>query len=226
MATATFLLPQQPAPMPDGQRLLLRGVNWASYRKISEALTGRHVRLTYDRGNLEFKTISTIHAILSRLLFQLIVVLTEELGMPRRSCGDMTCDRDDLERGLEPDECFYLTNEPLVRNKDQIDLAVDPPPDLGVEVDITRSSRTRLGIYAALRVPEVWRFDGDQLIIHQLQADGQYIEVERSRYFPFLSGDEVVRFLQQRTQMDENALIRSFRAWVSRSVAGNKQISA
>src|SRR5262245_33050476 len=75
---------------------------------------------------------------------------------------------------------------------------------------ISREVRARLGIYAALRVPEVWRFDGDQLIIHQLQADGQYIEVERSRYFPFLSGDEVVRFLQQRTQMDENALIRSF----------------
>lgn len=218
MATAT-LPPQQPTPVADGQRLLLRGVDWATYRKISEALTGRHVRLSYDRGNLEFMTISTIHAVLSRLLFQLVVVLTEELGMPRRSCGDMTCDRDDLERGLEPDECFYLINEPLIRNKEQIDLATDPPPDLGIEVDIARSSRNRLSIYAALRVPEVWRFDGERLVIHQLQTEGRYIEVQRSCYFPFLSGADVVRFLQQRTQTDENALIRSFRAWVREQVA-------
>lgn len=206
--------PQEAVSIPEEQRFLLRGVDWDTYRKISEALTGRHVRLTYSRGTLEFMTISPLHAILSRLLFQLIVVLAEEMKLPRRSCGDMTCDRAGLERGLEPDECFYLANEPLVRNKEQIDLDNDPPPDLAVEVDISRSSRTRMNVYGALGVPEVWRYEGETLIIHQLQSGGQYAPAERSRYFPFLSGSDVVRFLKQRTQLDEDSLVRSFREWV------------
>lgn len=217
MATAS-LLPQQSASVPDGQRFLLRGADWATYRKISDALTRSHVRLTYDRGKLEFMTISSTHGNYSWLIGRLIATVTEELELPVKGFSDMTCDREDLERGLEPDDCFYLANEPLVRNKDSIDLAIDPPPDLAVEVDITRNSRTRLSIYAALRVPEVWRFDGEQLVIHQLQAHGQYIEVERSRYFPFLSGADVVRFLRQRTQMDENNLVRSFREWVREQI--------
>jgi hypothetical protein len=90
--------------------------------------------------------------------------------------------------------------------------------------DISRSSRTRLPIYAALRVPEVWRFDGDQLVIHQLQSNGEYAIAERSRYFPFLSGPDLVGFLQQRTQKDENSLVRTFREWVREQIrASGKQ---
>ena len=113
----------------DGQCWSLGAVDWETYRKIADALTGRHVRLTYDRGRLEFMTISGKHGILSRLFNRLIGILTEELAMNVLSCGDMTCDREDAGRGLEPDECFYLENEPQVRGKDDIDLSVDPPPD-------------------------------------------------------------------------------------------------
>lgn len=134
----------------------------------------------------------------------------------------MTCDRADLERGLEPDECFYLTNEPLVRSKDEIDLETDPPPDLAVEVDITRSSLKRLPIYAAIRVPEVWRYDGQVLTIHQLGADGKYAVAERSRYFAFVTGPDLARFLNQRTQIDENSLIRTFRDWVREQIAAGR----
>lgn len=213
MATVTAP-PQQPVSAPEEQRFLLRGVDWETYRKISEALTGRHVRLTYDRGNLQFMTISHLHGNCSRLIGRLISVLTEEVGLPIRACGDMTCDREDLDRGLEPDEGFYIEHEPAIREKSQIDLAVDPPPDLTVEVDLTRSPKNRLGIYAAIRVPEVWRFDGETLRIHQLGADGQYVVVEHSLHFPFVTGPDLVRFIQQRTQMDENTLVRSFRQWV------------
>jgi Uma2 family endonuclease len=213
--------PEQ-ACLSDEQRLVLRGIDWSTYRKISDALQGRHVRLTFDRGSLELMTISGMHSNLSRLIGRLIAVLTEEFGLLLKSFGDMTCDREDLDRALEPDECFYISNEPRVRTKGNIDLTVDPPPDLAVEVEISRSARTRLGIYAAIRVPEVWRFDGQDLTIHQLEANGEYRVAQHSRYFPFVTGPDLARFLEQRTAMDENALIRKFRDWVREQVAKRK----
>jgi Uma2 family endonuclease len=207
-----------PIVVSEQQRFVLRGVDWETYRQIRDALTGRHVRLTYDRGSLEFMTISRAHALISRLIFQFIVVLTQELGLPRSSCGDMTCDREDLDRGLEPDEGFYFENAHLIREKDKIDLTVDPPPDLTVEVDLRRSPKSRMGIYAALGVPEVWRFDGETLRIHQRGADGQYVVVEHSPHFSFVTGSDIVRFVQQRTQLDEDALIQLFREWVREQI--------
>src|SRR5438552_8218734 len=157
MVTAAVQAQESSCPVepPRDERFLLRAVDWQAYRKISEALSGHHVRLTYDRGNLEFMTISYAHGNLGRLLGRLIVVLTEELALPIRSCGDMTCDREDLERGAEPDESFYIQNLARIQDKEVIDLAVDPPPDLGVEIDLSRSSRTRMAVYAAIRVPEL-----------------------------------------------------------------------
>src|SRR5689334_12972304 len=80
----------------------------------------------------------------------------------------------ELERAIEPDECFYLTNEPLIRGKEEFNFEVDPPPDLGIEVNISSSSRRRMPIYAALGVPEVWRFSRDHIVIHRLAGDGTY----------------------------------------------------
>jgi Uma2 family endonuclease len=221
MATASFLIPEQPETV--AQRFLLRAVEWQTYRTISEALSERHVRLTFDRGNLEFMTISYIHGSFSRLLGRFIVVLTEEQGLPIRSGGDMTCDREDLDRGLEPDECFYIDNEPLVRHKEVIDLTSDPAPDLAVEIDISRSSRDRMGIYAALGISEVWCFDGEQLRVHVRTADGIYALTERSPHFPFLALQEVAAFLRRRTEMDENSLVRAFRDWVREQIAKSEK---
>src|SRR5437773_7564869 len=100
-----------PSPPRFEKRWLLQGISWQRYREISDALTGRHLHLAFDRGDLEFMVISRIHGSFSRLLARMISVLTEELNLPFSACGDMTCDREDLERALEPDECFYLRNE-------------------------------------------------------------------------------------------------------------------
>ncbi len=201
---------------------MLRAVDWETYRAISTALKGRHLRLTYDRGTLEFMTISPRHGNFSWLLGRLIVTLTEELGLPIRGFSDMTCDREDLERGAEPDECFYLENEPKIRDKDEIDLQSDPPPDLVVEIDISRSSLRRLGIYEALRVPEVWRYDGEILQVRRLNAQGEYQVVEQSGHFPRIPIGELAGFLARRNQTDENSLVREFRAWVRQQMAASQ----
>ncbi len=200
--------------IPPEQCFVLPAVDWPTYQRIADALIGRHVRLTYDGENLEFMTISPEHGNCSRLIARLIMTLTEELNLPLKSYGDMTCDREDLGRGLEPDECFYLTHEAEVRHKDRIDFTADPPPDLAVEVEITRSSRDRMGIYSKLRVPEIWRYDGVRLRVYRLKEDEDYEAVECSTYFPNLQIVDIAAFLERRRETDENSLIRSFRNWI------------
>jgi Uma2 family endonuclease len=199
---------------PVEPRFLLRGADWETYQAVGHALSGRHVRLTYDRGNLEFMTISPLHRHLSRLLGRLIVVLTEEFRLPIRSFGDMTCGREDLDRGLEADECFYIVHEPQIRGREEIDLATDPPPDLAVEIEVTRSARDRMAIYSAIEVPEVWRTDGETVTFLRRQPDGRYVSTGTSQYFPGITAAEIAAWLKRRTEMDENSLVEAFRRWV------------
>lgn len=207
------------APPQAEQRFLMRSIGWDQYRQMADALGDAHVRLTYDRGSLEFMTLSHGHERWSGLIGQFIEVLTEELDMLRQSGGATTLDRPDLERGVEPDRSYYLRSEPLVRGKDEIDLAVDPPPDLVVEVEISRSAVNRMGIYAAIRVPEVWRFNGERLRVYHLTADGDYAEADHSQFFPFVPIKEIEAFLLRRNEMDETSLVKAFRRWVREQIA-------
>ena len=216
MATAELL-----ADQPASQRFLLHGVDWETYCKLRDALRGRHLHLTYDRGSLELMTLSLGHEWYGSMLGRFIETLTLELGQPLKSAGSTTLDREDLERGAEPDRCYYLEHEPLVREKNEIDLTVDPPPDLALEIDLSRSSIKRLGIYAALKIPEVWRFNGERIWVYQLTPEGEYVQVEHSRHFPFLPLPEGVSFLRRRNEMDENSLVRAFRDWVRERIARN-----
>jgi Uma2 family endonuclease len=205
-------------PLPEEQRFVLYDLDWASYRKISDALTPRHLRLSFHRGTLELCKVSAFRGHCARLLSEFVSILTEELNRLIMGCRDMTCEREDLECAIEADESIYLENERRVRHKEQIDLAVDPPPDLAMEIDLGRRSRARMRVYAALGVPEVWRFDGESVGIHQRGVDGQYVAVEYSPHFPFVGENQLLRFLQLRTQMDDNALVRSFRDWVREQI--------
>jgi Uma2 family endonuclease len=166
-------------------------------------------------------TLSPEHERFKHLLAYLIVALIEELGWDWACFGSMTFKRRKRQRGLEADDCFWIQNEPLVRGKDHIDLRRDPPPDLVQEIDVTHSSVDRLGIYAILKVPEVWRYNGQTLIVHVLDASGKYVESPTSRAFPFLPLAEVVRFLDLRTTTSNANLIRSFRTWVQDRIAAN-----
>ena len=194
--------------------ILLKNISWKTYESLLNEL-GEHggIRLTYDRGNLEIMTPSAPHEGSKKILGRFVESVSEELNIEIRSLGSLTCRREDLARGLEPDQCYYIENENVVWDKEQIDLNQDPPPDLVVEVDVTSSSLDRLSLYASLGVPEVWRYDGNRLIIYQLSAQ-EYAERDVSPTFPFLSQVELLRFLELRRTTKENALIRLFREWV------------
>jgi Uma2 family endonuclease len=206
-----------------GRQLLLDGVSWRTYGRLLRAFDDRHVRLTYDRGDLEIMTLSPEHERFKHLLGLLISILVEELGWNMAGFGSMTFKSTRQRRGLEPDECYWIQNESLVRGKDTIDLQHDPPPDLVCEIDVTHSSLDRLSIYAVLGVPEVWRFNGRQLVAYLLSSEGRYQESAQSGAFPFLALAEVERFLGTRSAQSETELVRQFRAWVRDRMAAGWQ---
>ncbi|MCE9532492.1 MAG: Uma2 family endonuclease [Planctomycetes bacterium] len=162
---------------------------------------------------------SNEHEIWIALLGKLIEALAAEMSMPIIDHGMSTFRRDDQEKGLEPDRCYYLLNAPRVRGKLRIDLNIDPPPDLALEIEISRSAEKRLPIYAGLGLPEIWRFDGETITVHQLVANGEYVVAERSRFFPFLPLTELVRFIAMRDKLFDNELTDAFRAWVREQIA-------
>jgi Uma2 family endonuclease len=189
-------------------------VDWPTFMRFCELADGRRVRLTYDRGELEFITLSPKHERGKKILARFVEALTEELGIDIVGGGSATFRREDLEKGIEPDECFWIEHEADVRDLDEIDLATCPAPDLGLEIEITRTVLDRLGIYAALRVPEIWRYDGDMVRFFRLEADGSYTEVGHSVAFPFLRSSDLNRFLAQAGSMSHTKLLLAFRQWV------------
>src|SRR5438094_1525262 len=127
---------------------------------------------------MEVMTPSFWHENRKKLLGRLVDILTEEMDIDVVSSGSMTCQREDLQRALEADESYWIEHAAQMRGREEVDLEVDPPPDLAVEIEISRSTMNRMAIYAALRVPEVWRWDAETLSVHLLTARGTYRQSE------------------------------------------------
>ena len=194
--------------------ILLNHISWKTYESLVNELAEQPgIRLNYDRGKLEIMTPLDTRKKYSELLGRFVQTLTDELNFEICSLGSLTCKRKDLACGLEPDQCYYIQNEDVVWEKEEIELNQDPPPDLVLDIDVTRSAIDRLSLYASLGVPEVWRYDGNRLIIYQLESQ-EYAERDVSPTFPFLSQVEMLRFLELRRTTKENALLRLFREWV------------
>lgn len=196
------------------QRVVFRNITWQTFKAmLTEMGSDRVSRLTYDQGTLEIMTPLMPHERANRQIERLIWILVEELGLNILSVGSMTCKREDLERGAEPDSSYYIQNEPLVRDREEIDLTQDPPPDLVLEVEYSRSSVNKLRLYASMRVPEFWRYDGRSLHIYRLDKE-QYQLCENSPTFAPVAVSEIPRFLEETKKIGEVAMVRSFRAWV------------
>jgi Uma2 family endonuclease len=193
---------------------LMHDVPWETYELVLHALDDRHLRITYDEGELEIMTLSFEHESEDALLRRFIDMLTYELDIDIQSGGSTTMRRSLKRKGLEADECYWIKNEKAMRGKKRFDAERDPPPDLAVEIEVTRSALNRMGIYAALRVPEVWTFDGKMLSVFLLSSAGKYTESETSRAFPWLPIKEVERFLLLSGTMSETRLLRAFSKWV------------
>ena len=201
-----------PLPVP-AQRVLLHGLDWQDYIQLGNILCDRPaLRLTFDRGTLEIMVTSREHEFYKVRLGRLIEILAEEFNRRIDPGGNMTFQREELEKGLEPDNCWWIEHEEQVRGKLTWDPAVDPPPDLLLEIEVSRMAR--MAIYAALKVPQVWCFDGKSLRVYLLQTDGTYRQANESPTFPGIPVGEIVPFVQPGE--DYLAVQNKFRAWVKR----------
>jgi Uma2 family endonuclease len=198
------------------QSLLLEDIDWDTYSRLLRVFASRPgIYLTYDRGRLEMMAPLLEHEDDGRFLGRLVVAMTEELGKPIKAGGATTMRRQLKRRGLEADECFWIDNAPRMQGRRRLNLRRDPPPDLAIEVDVSHSSLDRLAIYAALKVPEVWRLDGDTLHFYVLAPDGSYVDAPRSRSFPMIAPADLLEFLQRaRVAGDQNPVVREFRLWL------------
>jgi Uma2 family endonuclease len=204
--------------VPPGQRVLLRNVSWDEFETILEELgEKRAARVAYNRGMLEIMTPLSEHECSKENISDFVKILLEEFDIDFSPLGSTTFKNQLMSQGLEPDNCFYIQNEALIRGKDRIDLTIDPPPDLALEVDVT--SRTNKEIYQTLGVPELWRFERSKLQINILK-NGLYIETEFSPYFPNIPLVQVIpEYLQKLKTESRNKTMREFRTWVKQQIS-------
>lgn len=196
------------------QRLTLNNVSWDTYEKILDAF-GEHraVRLHYDEGVLEFMVPLEAHENPSDIIGAFIRRLVVDSGFDIKSMASTTLRRKELQKGAEPDKCFYIQNESKVRGR-EVDLEKDPPPDLVVEVDITHTDIDKNQLYAKFGVPEFWRFNGQSLTIYQLR-EGQYEEVDKSLSLPWIDKALFYEYLNNCKTLGEAQALRQLSAWIA-----------
>jgi len=200
-----------------GQQLLLKNVSWQMYENILEELgEKRAAKVNYSQGLLEIMTPLPEHEDDKEIIGDLVKALLEELNIEFRPLGSTTYKNQQMLSGVEADQCFYIQNEAAIRGKKRIDLTIDPPPDLALEINIT--SRTRLNNYEALGVPELWRYDGQNLEINVLES-GKYVKSSVSRNFNSLPLVDVIpQYVEQSKIKGRNATIKAFRSWVKSQI--------
>ena len=207
-----------------GQRVLLRNVTWDEFEQIlSQSGEHRATRLAYYQGTLEIMVPLPEHENTNRFIETLINALVEELDLNIKKFGSTTFKRANVESGAEPDSCYYIQNEPFVRSRQHIDLETDPPPDLVLEIDVTSSSTNKRQIYAALGVPEFWRYRKNKLQVLVLDRDESiYVESFSSPTFPILDLNAIPHFLAQSLVDGEVAAVKAFRYWVRDKLNGRR----
>jgi Uma2 family endonuclease len=203
--------------VPPGSQLLIKEINWKIYEQILEDLgEDRAMRVNYSQGVLEIMNPLPEHEDDKVMIGDFVKVILEELDREFRSLGSTTFKSEAMNQGIEADDCFYIENEARIRGKKRIDLAIDPPPDLAIEIDLT--SRTKLKNYQVLGVKEVWRFDGKELSIYVLEK-GEYSRSSVSFHFPGLSLIEAIpNYLEQSQIQGRNTVFKQFRSWIREQI--------
>lgn len=205
--------------IPPGQRLLIHNLNWLDFEAILDELGEKRAsRIAYSDGILEIRMPSPKHEREESIIGDIVKILLEELEVDCECFGSATFKQQAMNYGIEPDECFYIQNHQAVIGKDRLDLSVDPPPDLAIEVDVT--SKTQIEAYTRLGVPELWVYQGNQLTIYILQS-GQYQASATSPTFPQLPILEwVPEVLAQSRDLGRSPALRALRQKI-RSILGN-----
>jgi Uma2 family endonuclease len=203
-------------------RFVLDGISWTGYTALRKALDGRRIFLSYIDGTLEIMTVSLEHERYKTKFHLLVFCLAQHFGKDVESAGSVTQHRKDLKKGVESDDCYYIASLDRIRGKKRLDLHRDPPPDLSVEVDVTHSSQLRMRIFAAIKIPEVWRFDGRRLEVNVL-VNGDYEERDESPTFPGIPIAKLVKFVLLGVAKGELEMVKRFQKWLKKLAVAKKR---
>jgi len=214
---------EQVRPLAEN-RVILNNISWDTFERLLADIGDRRKTLFhYINGTLEIMSPLSLHEGSNRFIEALLGIFTDELEIDMRRLGSLLMKIPELKLGAEPDSCYYIQNEPIIRGKEVIIVGQDPAPDLVLEVDITNPSDRRLPIYALLAVPEVWRYDGYSLEFLALE-NGAYQPIEKSLSFPDLPDAIIVEYVQKRLTLGESGTLREFRKWVRENVMRDEVI--
>jgi Uma2 family endonuclease len=198
----------------DVPSIVMRDVSWADYEAMLRIIGERRIFVNYDCGVMEMMVPSHPHEVVADFLGLMVDILSEDLEIPCEAGGSTTHRRVDLEKGVEPDRCFWLGDKAAsMLGRRELDLTIDPAPSLVIEVNYTSSSVDRMRIYAALGVEEVWRWYDACLEFYKLE-NGEYTRTEIGTNFPMLTVAEAVRFLDDSRTMGRVPWMKAFRRYV------------
>jgi Uma2 family endonuclease len=207
---------------PNAQRVIIEGVSWTTYECLLADFGDSHAaRVAYDQGTLEIMAPSYAHEQLNVLIAMIISFIAAEMIMDFENAGSTTFKRADVGRGFEPDSCFYIQHVAAIRGKVTIDLDTDPPPDLVLEIDLTHPSLDKLPLYAAVGVPEVWRYTNDHLVMYRL-TDNNYTVVETSGVLPDVARVDIQRWIEAGQQMPRTIWMKQVQGWAQDRWGRNK----
>ena len=194
-------------------RVVFDDVSWELYERMLQEIGDGHTRLTFDGGRLEVMSPSRFHERVKTVLGRVIETYGEAVDLTVEGFGSATFKREDLKKGLEPDECHYIAHAAGIMHSTEIDLTVDPPPDLVIEIDISHPGSIRQRIYAAMGVPEIWKYDGKRVVPLHLE-NGVYTPADKSLAFPDLPMDVVNHIVQVALMKGQTAAMKEFRTWL------------
>jgi Uma2 family endonuclease len=205
----TLATPISEIELVPGSAIRLNAVTWQGYLELLQELgENRATRLTYSDGVVEIRMPGQLHEAINRVLAAIILTLAEVLDLAFNNLGSTTLNRPDLAKGIEPDSCFFIQNAQAGQG---MATPTDLPPDLAIEVDIASSSESKLPIYAAMGVPEVWLYQQEQLKILALQVDDTYVAVEQSVAFPQVSDAQLNEWLVLRKTGTDLTVVKAVR---------------
>ena len=200
--------------LPPDSALILRDVSWAEYEYLLEKVgEAKGLRISFNEGVMQIMTLSVKHEGITAFVQDLVRIISLRLRLKILFFGSATMRRAKKEKGSEPDVCFYLQSVPILKNPARPDFAVDPAPDVVVEIDIHHQSLDKFPIYAALGVPEIWRYDGEVCALHALE-NGEYVLLQTSKALPMLTGEVLTGFLNRLHTQDQYDTLLAFEEWL------------
>jgi Uma2 family endonuclease len=202
--------PASPTLVPRNHVNLLRGVTWEQYLAYRDNPDNDGVRMYYADGELLQMTTGLLHERISHVMSLILVTWAHFSGSRIMGCGRWTLQQELKKKGLEADNCYYSRNLPHIQEKETVDLKVDPPPDLVIEVDITTHSQLKFNIYASLGIPEVWVWEGDRIAAHRLVGNKYELSSE-SVELPGFPLETAGQFVLEHIRDDDVAVMDAFR---------------